>query len=334
MKFMTARELFESKPEPVEWVCEPWLALEAITELDGAPKSAGKTTFALAMCKAILMGADFLGHATVKSGIVYLTEESGTSFRAALERAGIGKSPDFHVLFWKQTHGIRDRGSEDSAWAQVLDVAVQYAKTNGAAVLVVDTFAQFARLTGDGENSAGDVLRAMLPLQKARDEGMAVLVIRHERKGGGAVGESGRGSNAMSGVVDIVLQLKRPEGSHPANHRKIDARSRFDETPLELTISLTDGEYRVLGEADAVAVPVAMKRVLECLPTEHADKLSVKQLQEATGLPRTTLQSALKQLESEGSVVKSGSGKKGDAIYYLRNAAETPSPKSDTRAEI
>ena len=43
MKFMTAKELSESKPDPVTWVCKPWLALEAITELDGKAKSAGKT---------------------------------------------------------------------------------------------------------------------------------------------------------------------------------------------------------------------------------------------------------------------------------------------------
>jgi|SRR5271156_3234245 len=96
----------------------------------------------------------------------------------------------------------------------------------------------------------------------------------------------------------------------------------------------TDGEYGVLGDSDGVAVPLAMKRVLQSLPTERADKLSVKQLQEATGLRRTTLQSALERLESEGSVMRSGEGKKGDPILYQRNAAETPSPKIDNPAEI
>lgn len=325
MKFITARELFEAESEPVEWICKPWLARGAITELDGAPKSAGKTTFALAMCAATLKGEDFMGHPTTKSRIVYLTEESETSFRAALERAGISESPDFHILFWKQTHGIRDR-SEESAWAQIVDEAMQYAKTIGAAVVVVDTFAQFARLTGDGENSAGEVLKAMLPIQKARDEGLAVLVIRHERKVGGGVGASGRGSNALSGAVDIILQLKRPEGSHPVNLRKIEAISRFDEIPAELTVSLTDGKYEVLGKSDAVAVPLAMKRVIECLTAEQPNKLSVKQLEKTTGLARTTLQSALEQLESQDRVVRSGNGKKGDPILYQRNAAETPSP--------
>jgi hypothetical protein len=319
MKFITAKELFELKPEPVEWVCKPWLAREAITELDGAPKSAGKTTFALAMCKAILTGGDFLGHPTARGRIVYLTEESGTSFRAALARAGIKESEDFHILFWKETHGLRD--GETSAWAKVVEEAVEYAKTHGAAVLVVDTFAQFAKLTGDKENSSGDNLEAMLPLQKGRDEELAVLLIRHERKGGGPVGESGRGSNAMSGAVDIVLQLKRPEGSHPANHRKIDAISRFDETPSELTISLTEGEYQVLGESDAVAVPAAMKQILACLPLDGADALSMEQLRERTGLARTTLQAALSQLQEDDAIHRLGSGKKGDAHRYWRNVS-------------
>jgi hypothetical protein len=267
-----------------------------------------------------------LDQATIKSAIVYLTEESPTSFRAALTRAGVSDSNDFHILFWKQTHVVRDRGSDNSAWAQVVEEALQYALKIGAILLVVDTFAQFARLPGDSENSSGDNLAAMRPLQKARDEGLAVLMNRHDRKGGGPVGESGRGSNAIPGVVDIVLQLKRPEGSHPANHRKIEALSRFDETPPELTISLTEGEYRVLGESDAVAVPLAMKQLLETLDHEPAAKVTMKQLEAATGLPRTTLQSALKRLESEGTVLTSGSGTRNDPILYQRNAAKTPNP--------
>jgi hypothetical protein len=326
MKFISAKELSESKPEPVEWVCKPWLALEAITVLDGAPKSAGKTTFALAMCATILRGEEFLGEPTTKTAIVYLTEEARTSFMAALKRAGIADASDFHILFWRETHQVHDRGSELSAWEQVMDKAVRHAKQVGAKLLVVDTFAQFAKLTGDKENSAGDVLMAMRPIQKARDEDLAVLVIRHERKGGGSVGESGRGSSALSGAVDIILQLKSPEGRHADTHRKIDALSRFDETPPQTTIALTEDGYQVLGETGAVAVPVAMKQILACLPLDSADAFSMEQLRERTGLARTTLQAALSQLQEDGTIDRLGSGKKGDAHRYWRNAAETPSP--------
>jgi hypothetical protein len=47
----------------------------------------------------------------------------------------------------------------------------------------------------------------------AGSAGLAVLMLRHERKGGGEVGESGRGSSAFAGAVDVILQLKRPEGN-------------------------------------------------------------------------------------------------------------------------
>jgi AAA domain len=325
MEFITAKELSESRPEPVEWVCKPWLAREAITVLDGAPKSAGKTTFALAMCAAILKGEEFLDEPTTKTAIVYLTEESRTSFMAALRRAGIADASDFHVLLWRETHQVHDQGSEHSAWEQVMDDAVRYAKQVGAKLLVVDTFAQFAKLTGDKENSAGEVLKAMRPLQKARDEDLAVLVNRHDRKGGGSVGESGRGSSALSGAVDIILQLKSPEGRPTDTHRKIDSLSRFDETPSQMTIALTEDGYQVLGEAGAVAVPVAMKQILACLPHDGADALSIEELRERTALARTTLQTALGELQKECSVKRIGSGKKGDSHRYRRNAAETPS---------
>jgi hypothetical protein len=173
----------------------------------------------------------------------------------------------------------------------------------------------------------------MLPLQKARDEGLAVLVVRHERKGSGPVGESGRGSNALSGAVDIILQLKRPEGSHSDTHRSIESRSRFEDTPVELTIALIDGEYQVLGESDAVAVPQAIKRVLKELDCEEADSPTVKQLEAATGIPRTTLQTALERLASEGRIGKKGSGKKNDPVRYHKIAAQTPSHKSNAPAE-
>ena len=302
MKFTTAKALFTERPEPVEWVCEPWLAKEAITVLDGAPKSAGKTTFALAMCKAIVTGGEFLGQPVEQSSVVYLTEESTTSFRAALERAGITDSENFHILRWRETHGVRDRTEEGetiSAWQQVVEEAVSYALRVEAALLVIDTFAQFAKLTGDRENSAGEVLTAVRPLQVARDEGLGVLVIRHERKAGGSVGESGRGSSAMTAAVEIILQLKRPEGHHDDTHRRIESLSRFEQTPTELTVALIGGAYQALGDSDAVAVKSAKRGVVTWLE-KAVDALPINALRDLTGSTRTTLQAALHQLETEG----------------------------------
>jgi hypothetical protein len=328
MKFITAKELQSLNPDPVIWICKPWLALEAITELDGKAKTAGKTTLTLAMCKAILNGDDFLGEKTTKSAIVYLTEESRSTFRSALDRAGIGESEDFHVLFWRETHVLQSGATLGSIWEQSITHAMEFAKKVGATVLVVDTFAQFARLTGDKENSAGHILEAVLPIQKARDAGLAVLIIRHERKEAGSVGDSGRGSSALSGAVDIVLRLHRPAGKHPANHRQLEAVSRYDDTPSELSIARNenDGCYEVIGETGAIAIPTAIRKVVLVLPTGIDDALTLDQLCSATSIPRTTIQSTISDLEKNGRIMKTGKGVKGDSHRYYQNAAETLSP--------
>jgi hypothetical protein len=326
MSFITAKEFFETNPESVSWIVKPWLSCEAITELDGKAKSAGKTTFTLAMCGAILGGKDFLGEVSQCSPIVYLTEESGPSFRAALDRAGIGPHPDFHILRWSHMFKMHDGSRSDSMWARTVDQAVQHAQVIGAKVLVIDTFAQFAGLMGDKENSAGDVLEAMQPLQRARDAGLAVLLIRHERKEGGGVGDSGRGSSALSGAVDIILRLHRPEGRHAATIRQIDAASRFDDTPAETTIELIDGKYELVGDRDAVAFQAAIQSLRSITPLGSANALGLTDLSKITGSSRTTLQSAISLLLPEGWLIQQGRGVKGDPIRFYRNDAETPSP--------
>lgn len=311
---------------PVDWIAEPWLASEAITELDGKAKSAGKTTFALAMCKAILTGSEFLGKPTQRSAIVYLTEESTPSFRAALERSGIGADSDFHILPWNRMFQLETDGNSGSPWEGAVDSAIKRAKAAGARVMVVDTFAQFAHLIGDKENSAGDVLEAMLPLQKARDEGLAVLIIRHERKEGGSVGDSGRGSSALSGVVDIVLRLHRAEGRHQENIRQLDALSRFDGTPPETTIALNDGHYEIVGTQDAVAHQAAMENVQSVLPFQKENAMTFEEVQKRIGSSRTTLQAAISMLEMGGFVNRYGAGRRGDPYRFFQVAAETPGP--------
>ena len=70
---------------------------------------------------------------------------------------------------------------------------------DGRDVVVFDTLGKLARVRD--ENSAPDWSAAMTPLQDLATSGRAVFVLRHDRKGGGDVGESGRGSSQASGDV-------------------------------------------------------------------------------------------------------------------------------------
>lgn len=315
--FKTARELAAATPAETEWIARPWLAKGAITEIDGKIKSAGKTTFVSHLVAAVRRGAAFMDEPTLRTRVVWLTEQPPTSFRKVLERAKLTDCEDVLVLPWYETSGV--------PWPVVARAAADKALEFGAGLLVVDTLGQFAGIRGDAENSAGAAHEAMEPTQEAAAQGLAVVLTRHERKGGGEVGESGRGSSAFGGAVDIILSLRRGDGNVRPTVRVIESLSRFDETPDKLVIELVDGAYRSLGDATAFAEKEAVGAIEEVLPAseEHAiptaeimDKLKER------NIGRTTASTALSNLANFDTIIRVGAGKRGDPYRYYKPVRE------------
>ena len=309
LPFRTGAEIERETPAQVPWVACPWVAEGASTELVGRIKSAGKTTFAHHLVSAVLDGKPFMSQPTRKTPVVYLTEQNATSLREGMKRTGLLGREDFFVLYFKDISSLR--------WPSVARAAVAECKRRNAKLLVVDTLTQFAGIAGDGENNAGDALAVMRPLQQAAAEGISVLVIRHERKSGGTVGDSGRGSSAFGGAVDIVLSLRRPEGNHKRNVRLLQALSRFDETPTDVLIELTDQGFRSLGEPGDVAIEQERLNVIDALPNEKKKALDIEALCDATDMSRAQLQRRLDELLKDGKIFKTGRGRKGDAFRYF-----------------
>ena len=317
--FRTAREIGAETPDAVPWVVEGIAAEGAITEVDGKLKASGKTTLLLNMATKVLDGDRFLDRDSSRTGVVILTEQNPTSFRAALARAGLLERDDVVVLFWADARNL--------PWPVVVQLAEAKATELGYRLLVVDTLPQFAGISGDGENSSGAALEAMRPLQEAAAGGLAVVISRHERKGGGEVGESARGSSAFSGAVDIVFSIRRAEGQTRETVRVIQALSRFDETPSELVIDLVDGEYRVLGTMQDVKAQEAREAALDELPVTEADAITMTEIVERlkdSKIKRTTLQTAVAEHVEAGTVHRIGAGKKGDPFRYWRPEATKP----------
>lgn len=310
-RFRTAREVAEATPPEVDWVARGIVARGSLTELAGKIKAAGKTTFATHLCHQVVGGLPFLDACTAQGPVVYLTEQGESSFREALRRAELLENDDFHVLFWHDVVGV--------SWPEVVGGAVDEAMRIGAVLLVVDTLPQFAGVRGDAENNAGEALAAMEPLQEAAAKhNLGVIAVRHERKAGGDVGDSGRGSSAFGGAVDIVLALRRPEGNHGPSVRELRSLSRFDETPNGLIIELVGSTYQVLGDQADVALAEARNALLEVMPTTPGTALRETVLREKAGLKRTTSQRALEALVADEIVCRIGEGKKGDAYRFFR----------------
>jgi hypothetical protein len=308
LTFFSGADLAKVTEEAVRWLVVGYVAEGAITEL-AAKVKAGKTTWEMEMLRAMLDGLDFLGKPTTKTAVVYLTEQPPVSFRQAMQRAGLLGREDFFALLHTDTKGLD--------WPTVVAGAVAKCKEVNAALLVVDTLAQFAGLKDDSENNAGAALQAMQPLQEVAARGIAVVIIRHERKAGGDVGDSGRGSSAFAGAVDIVLSLRRPEGNSKKTVRLLQALSRFSETPAEILIELTDQGYIALGEPREAALKDAKDSLLSIVPQTEAEAADLAGLVKGTDISRRTAQRAIDELLAEKLLSRIGKGKKGDPFRYF-----------------
>lgn len=307
--YRTPLEVAASTSEAPDWLLRGYLALGAITEVDGKIKSSGKTTLVTHLVAAILAGEPFLGQPTMRTNVVYLTEQTPGPFREALARAGVlFRGSEMRILFRAEVAAV--------PWPDLVRQVAADARRDGYGLLVIDTLGKLAQVRE--ENDAGEGGRVMAPLQDAAHTGMAVIVCRHERKGGGEVGESGRGSSAISGDVDIILQLRRSEGNVPKSRRVIETLSRYSETPDKVVIDLTDEGYVLLGDEEAVTLADAIRKVSAHLGTLNEQKQSatLDELVSDLDMTRAAIQRALKELEYRGEVEHTGLGKRGDPKRY------------------
>ena len=151
-------------------------------------------------------------------------------------------------------------------WPEVVRQAMAYCARHELGLLVVDTFDRWTGLRG-AENAAGAVNEALEPLQYAAAAGLAVLLVSHQRKSSGEFGEAVRGSSALTGGVDVVVELERPSralelGSHA---RVLRAVSRFSSTPEELYVELDEHGFVTIESPEQVKTDAERERLLAML---------------------------------------------------------------------
>jgi len=295
LSFQTAAELASTTPEEVDWVVRGLVAKGASTELDSGVK-VGKSTLTWHLIKADLTGTPFLGFETHYSPVVYLSEERQATLREAIERVGLLDRHDLYLLYRHTTAGL--------SWPEIVAEAHLFAKSVGAGMLVVDTLSRWAGLKADEENNAGAAAESMNPLEAPAADGLAVVVLRHNRKGGGEIGESARGSSAFTGCVDIVLNLEYAKTEGHPNRRRLTGVGRFGEVPEELFIELQGSEYVAQGNKADIERSDARTKILDYLPGPNDAPSLTTELKEALKpISSMTLSRALSELVRDGSIV-------------------------------
>lgn len=295
LPWQTAAELAANVAAEVEWAWQDYFPLGAVVELDGKVK-VGKSTFLGHVLSAILDGRDFLGRPTSKNAVVYLTEEGPVSFARLLRRCHLDGRTDLNVISKRRVPWL--------TWEELVAAARDKMIVTGARVLVVDTLGKLVGFQDSDENSAGKAMVAMSPIQSlVTDLNALAIVSRHERKSGGDIGDSARGSSQLAGDADIVLRLSKVGRAGGSERRVLAAVGRFDETPEELTIQLDSDGYRLVGADDARDRAAAA--LLELVPTDKTMAV-VDLLPVLLGLGhgRTMVYAAIKHLSRAGELVK------------------------------
>lgn len=315
-KFVLARELLASLPPDPEGTWGSYLVPGNVTILAGKPK-AGKSTLAMALAGAIGSNADsFLGQRVNGGPVLYVAEEASSTLAHKLPGG------DVHLL-------TRDLAWPAPSWEELIELTRREAQRVKAVAVFIDTLAHWAGLGHEREKDAGAAQATMRPLLGLARDGLAVGLVHHARKGGGEDGEGLRGSGALAGAADVILELERV-GTSP-RQRALLALSRYPSTPGALVIdhNPADDTWSVVGEgvergdsrsiADRQAILAALGRSNE--PLTRAD------LEAAVGTPERQWHAILDMLEHEGLIQRTGAGKKGDPYRFemLRaDAAQAP----------
>lgn len=314
-EFRSAGEILRSVTSGPEWLWHPYLAAGHRSLLVGKAK-AGKSTMLFGLLGAMERGQPFLDRPTTRTRAVVLTEEGESSVR---EKAGRFDLRDTECLLCDSLGRY--------SFAEALEYAVERAVAIGARLIVVDTYAAWARLPKEGENDAGVVLAAMEPVSKACSRGLAVLLIHHANKAGTTVDDAVRGSTALNGAVDVVALLSGG-GKGSRTRRTLDLRSRFEGSPDALLFEYRHGEFRAIGTLAALAQQRDEARILATLAGTPGRRMTEDELLLAASMKRQSGKRALRALERTGRIYVSGGGKRGDPKRYSLMPPPTPDDES------
>jgi hypothetical protein len=310
---MTLDELRQAAGLPAGWIWDGYLAPGCVTLLTSQWK-AGKTTFVAVLLDRLREGGTLGGLPVARGRAVIVSEEGPSQWVRRADRLGFGNH-----LYWI-CRPFRGKPRFEQ-WEALIDRLAELHDEWGATLAVIDPLAAF--LPGQTENSAGSMLAAVLALQQLTARGLAVLLLHHPRKGACLPGQWARGSGALSGYVDILIEMlwygRAGDGDR---RRRLQAYSRFEETPLcrvlELNEAGTDYRPGIDPEDEAFGHGwTVLLGVLDDAPHKLTRQAIQANWPDDFGRPGdTTLWRWLTRATAEGRIVAEGTGRKNDPFRY------------------
>jgi len=295
------------------WVWHGYLASGHLTLLTGLWK-AGKTTLICHLLKTMEFGGDLAGRVRPGNVLVF-SEESDGMWRQRRQSLGLGDH--IHLI----TRPFLGRPSAHD-WNAFTAYYASIVKRDRHQLVIIDTFASLSPC--DNENDAAKMQSALLPLHRFTESGAAVLLLHHPRKGDGAEFQASRGSGALPGFVDIIMEFRRLNPEQADDRRRvIRAIGRFDQTPPEMVIELTDYGFITAGtraevrQGDRLGV---IGQILKRHPGElNAEGVLTNWPSDIAKPGERAVRTSLEAGFEQGLWQRTGSGMKGDPFAYQAN---------------
>jgi hypothetical protein len=292
---------------------EGYLARGTTTNLTGLWK-AGKTTWLAHLLKSLGGSGTFCGLPVVTTKVLVVSEETDRLWIIRRDALRLG---DHVEVITRPFLGRPD----PRAWGQLITHVGNHARAAGCGLVVFDSL--FNLWSVRDENDAAVVIEALMPLNRITEAGTAVLVITHPAKAESGEGRASRGSGALAGFVDVIVEMRRYDPERRDDTRRLlTAYSRFEETPAEIVLEFRrESGYEVVGSKVDARAADRLAIAMDLLPRTPPGA-TPKQLMErwpVEGPPRPgkrTLEGDLAAAVARG-IHRTGTGKRNDPFRYL-----------------
>lgn len=314
---MDLTELCRRRAEP-DWLWRGYLAAGQVTLLTSQWKM-GKTTLMAILLAKLQSGGELAGQAVAPGRAAIVSEEAADMWALRAHRLDFGRQ----LLYCRPIGHV----PSPEEWDQLVDHLAGLHESEQARLVIVDPLVMF--LPRHSESHASLMLQALAPLKRLTDRGMAVLLLHHPSKDQKLGGQAPRGTGALCGCVDILVEMhwftKACDGDR---RRRLLAWSRFDSTPRRLAIELNPAgtDYALTEDRDFEINDD--ERALLDLFADMDDWLTHAQVMELwpPEQPRPSSQSVYRWLDraaQQGSLTREGTGRRNDPFRYRMAKSES-----------
>jgi AAA domain len=295
------------------WLWHGYLGLGKVTALISPPKS-GKTTLLSHLLARFGQGGQLAGLPITAARVLVLSEEAAADWDARCRQLALGPNVQF---LCRPFHGARPT---DAQWLELIASVEAMHRQEPLDLVVIDALAAF--LPGYAETCAPMMLDCLLPLQELANLGPAIWLLHHPAKQKRADGQSSRGTGALTGFADIVMELSCYRRARSRDRRRrICAYSRYTETPRTLIVELnaegTDYLVHTAADASVIRPWPALQEILEGAHEKLSLNAILERWPDEEKCPtRRTLSRWMTRTTQQGTIRSTGNGTRGNPVVY------------------